>query len=43
MPTAGSREELIERAPKVIEWCIQYGFKYSNRTHIMAFDRKLRV
>ena len=43
MPTAGSRDELIERSPKVIEWCIKYNFNFSNRTHIMAFDRKLRV
>lgn len=43
MPTAGSREELIERAPKVVDWCLKYGFNYSNRTHIMIWDRKLRV
>lgn len=43
MPTAGSREELIERAPKVADWCTKYGFNFSNRTHIMLWDKKLRV
>ena len=43
MPTAGSREELIERSPKVADWCTKYGFNFSNRTHIMIWDRKLRV
>lgn len=43
MPTAGSREELVERAPKVADWCTKYGFNFSNRTHIMLWDKKLRV
>lgn len=43
MPTAGSREELIERSEKVTDWCIKYGFKFSSRHQIMIWNKKLRV
>lgn len=43
MPTAGCREELIERSEKVANWCIENNWKFSNRLHIMIWNRKLRV
>ena len=43
MPTAGCREELIERSEKVASWCIQNNWKFSNRLHIMIWDTLKRV
>ena len=43
MPTAGCREELIERSEKVANWCIQNNWKFSNRLHIMIWDTLKRV
>ena len=43
MPLAGSREELINNSEKVVKWCIENNWKFSNRTHIMVWDKKLKV
>lgn len=43
MPCCGSRQEHIERAAQVVEWCKQYGVNFSPRLHLLVFDKALRV
>jgi 7-carboxy-7-deazaguanine synthase len=43
MPCCGSRQEHVERAPQVVEWCKEYGVNFSPRLHLLVFDKALRV
>ena len=43
MPCCGSRQEHVERATRVVEWCKQYGVNFSPRLHLLVFDKALRV
>ena len=40
MPQAGSREEYLSRCPTVVELCLEYGYNFSPRHHIMIWDTK---
>jgi 6-pyruvoyltetrahydropterin 2'-reductase len=41
MPCCGSREEHIERAPQVAEWCKEFGVKFSPRMHLLLWNMAL--
>lgn len=43
MPQGETREEMIKNSPYVIDLCIQYGFRFSLRQHIMIWDNKKGV
>ena len=43
MPCCGSRQEHIERAPQVVEWCKEFGVNFSPRLHLLVFDKALLV
>lgn len=43
MPACGSRQEHIERAPKVAEWAKELGVNFSPRLHLLIWDLALRV
>ena len=40
MPLGGDQEELQRNTQFVVEKCIEYGFNYSDRIHIRAFNTK---
>lgn len=43
MPCCGSRQEHVERAPQVVEWCKEFGINFSPRLHLLVWDKALRV
>lgn len=43
MPCCGSREEHIERAPRVVEFAKQNHVNFSPRLHLLVWDRALKV
>jgi organic radical activating enzyme len=43
MPQADTREKYLQLAPRVIEWCKKYGFRFSPRLHIEIYDRRTGV
>jgi len=43
MPAGSSREELEITRPKTIDWCLKYGFNYSERLHIVIWNQKTGV
>ena len=43
MPAADTRESLIQNSPKIIDLCKTYGFKFSNRLHLMVWNQKTGV
>ncbi len=43
MPAGSLREELEITRPKTIEWCLKYGFNYSERLHIVIWNQKTGV
>lgn len=40
MPEGITREEIIKKSPDVIKVCIQYGWAFSTRLHILVWDNK---
>lgn len=43
MPAGDNREQLIKVYPDCINKCIELGYNFSGREHIIAFDKKLGV
>jgi len=43
MPECVTREEHINRFERTIEFCKEYGFNFTARTHILLWDKKRRV
>lgn len=43
MAKGETREKQLYLMPKVFEWCNKYGFKYSPRLHVLAFNVKRGV
>lgn len=43
MPCCGSRQEHIERAPQVVEWCKEFGVNFSPRLHLLVWNKALLV
>ena len=43
MPAADSRVDLQELEKDVVEWCKDYGYRYSSRLHIQLWDKKTGV
>ncbi|MCF6775274.1 7-carboxy-7-deazaguanine synthase QueE [Thiotrichales bacterium 19X7-9] len=43
MPHGQNREILIKSYPKTMETCLKYGFSFTGRDHIIAFDDKRYV
>jgi organic radical activating enzyme len=43
MPGASTREELIRNSKQVVEWCKQYGYRYSSRLQLEIWDKKTGV
>jgi 7-carboxy-7-deazaguanine synthase len=43
MPAGQTRAQLIALYPKVMDMCLQEGFNFTGRTHIIAFDDKREV
>ncbi len=43
MPAGHTREELIQAYPPVIEYCIEKGYNFTGRDHIIAYDQKRGV
>ena len=41
MPCCGNRQEHIERAPKIAEYCMEYGVNFSPRLHLLVWDMAL--
>lgn len=39
MPAGDCKEEIIKMYPKTIEMCTKYGYCFSGRDHIIAFDK----
>ena len=38
MPAASSRDELVEKSPKIIEWALEIGARYSSRLQLVVWD-----
>jgi 7-carboxy-7-deazaguanine synthase len=43
MSKGETREKQLDLMPKVFEWCNKYGFRYSTRLHVLAFNTKRGV
>lgn len=43
MPPGDSREELVRTYPMVIDFCVENGFNFTGREHIIAYDKKRGV
>lgn len=43
MPAGSTREELILAYPKLIELCVEEGYNFTGRDHIIAYDQKRGV
>ena len=43
MPSAMTRDQMIELEPLVVKLCKKYSFNYSNRLHIHIWDTKKGV
>lgn len=43
MPAGDTREQLIKMYPLTMEKCIEYGFNWTGREHIIAYDTKREV
>lgn len=43
MAKGETRKKQLDLMPKIFEWCNKYGFKYSPRLHVLAFDKKRGV
>ena len=43
MPLGATRAEYLSNAPRVWEWCVKYGVRFSPRLHIAIFDTKRGV
>ena len=43
MPQGDNRKTLLKNIKKVMEWCIAYDYGFTNRDHILAFDKKRGV
>lgn len=43
MPLGDTREKVLENAPKVAEMAVKYGVRYTNREHIILWDKKTGV
>ena len=43
MAEGQTREKQLNLMPKVFEWCVKYGFTYSPRLHVLAFNVKRGV
>ncbi|MFA6684762.1 MAG: 7-carboxy-7-deazaguanine synthase QueE [Arcobacteraceae bacterium] len=43
MPQGDSNDEIVKNSLYVIELCVKYGFKYSDRLHIRIWDNKRGV
>jgi len=43
MPQGETREALIKNIPETLDMCTQYGFGFSNRDHIIAYDNRRGV
>lgn len=43
MPQGQTREEIIKNSPKVVESCLQTGFYFSPREHIIIYNKKRGV
>ncbi|QOG11729.1 7-carboxy-7-deazaguanine synthase QueE [Arcobacter sp. FWKO B] len=43
MPKGDSNDEVVKNSIYVIELCVQYGYKYSDRLHIRIWDNKRGV
>lgn len=43
MPPGDSREELVRVYPMVIDFCVENGFNFTGREHIIAYDKKRGV
>lgn len=40
MPLGAHREELEKRAPEVVDFCLRYGYRYSDRLHVRLWNRE---
>jgi len=43
MPQGDSNDEIVKNSLYVIELCVKYGYKYSDRLHIRIWDNKRGV
>ena len=43
MPAADDRETLRKASPKIIKYCLDKGYSFSNRLHIEIWDKKTGV
>lgn len=43
MPEATTQEELIAKRPQLIEWCLKYNLRFSDRLHISVWGCKKGV
>jgi len=43
MPQGDKREIVLKNIPKVMDWCLEYGYGFTNRDHILGFDDKRGV
>lgn len=43
MPAGGTRDELDKRRIELIEYCIDKGYNYTDRLHIIAYNNKIGV
>jgi len=43
MPKGATRKEQLKISQQVIKWCIDNGFNFSTRLHILIWDRKRKV
>lgn len=43
MPGADNRQDLIKTSELVVNLCLEFGFKFSNRNHLMIWDQKTGV
>src|SRR3990167_6200856 len=43
MPICSTRQEHIERAPQVVDWCKEFDYNFSPRLQILIFDQTCGV
>ena len=43
MPLSSTREEFIERSPKIVELCKEFGFNFSPRLQLIIWNRRTGV
>jgi len=43
MPRGATREEYLNNAPRVIEWCKEYNLRFSPREHVVVWDKERGV